>query len=192
VNAVYVPFRVPRGQLPGFLDAFGTVPVDGYSVTIPHKEAAAQASHTRDETVTLTRAANTLIRREHGFFAANTDYEAVLDALRSHLSKPDGPPLDLHKRMVLILGAGGVARAVAHALHRAGAIVHIANRTLERAQRLAGEVSAEPLEWTARHKDGCDLVVKCTRAGLHPHLDGSPLHAGCLRPRTAVLVTAHA
>src|SRR5439155_27269086 len=126
VNAVYLPFRVPRGHLPAFLDAFTAVPVDGYSVTIPHKEAAAQAAHTKDETVHLTRAANTLIRRDRGFFGPNTDYQAILDALTAHLTKPDGPPLDLHKRMVLILGAGGVARAVVHALHRAGAIVHVA------------------------------------------------------------------
>src|SRR5207249_7700321 len=75
VNALYLPFRVPRGQLPGFLDAFGSVPVEGYSVTIPHKEAAAEAAHTKDETVELTHAANTLVRRADGFHAANTDYQ---------------------------------------------------------------------------------------------------------------------
>ena len=74
INAVYVPFRVTRGHLPQFLSAFAAVPVEGYSVTIPHKEAAAQAGHTKDETVELSHAANTLIRRPHGYFAANTDY----------------------------------------------------------------------------------------------------------------------
>ena len=143
VNAVYVPFRVTRGHLPQFLDAFAAIPVEGYSVTIPHKEAAAQAASTKDETVTMTRAANTLIRKPHGYFAANTDYPALMAALTANLTKPDGPPLDLHKRMVLILGAGGVARAAAYALHRAGAIVHIANRTLDRAEKLADEVNGE-------------------------------------------------
>ncbi|HEY1381698.1 MAG TPA: shikimate dehydrogenase [Gemmataceae bacterium] len=191
VNAVYLPFRVPRGQLPGFLEAFAAVPVEGYSITIPHKEAAAQATHTRDQTVELTRAANTLIRRPHGFFGANTDYPAVLDTLTAHLTKPNGPPLDLHKRMVLILGAGGVARAVAHALHRAGAIVHITNRTLDRAEKLADEVNAEALDWTARHKEGCDLVVNCTPVGMHPNVDESPLHASYLRPGMVVFDTVY-
>ena len=89
--------------------------------------------------------------------------------------------MDLHKRMVLILGAGGVARAAAHALHRAGAIVHIANRTLERAKKLADEVNAEALDWTARHKEECDLVINCTPIGMHPNVDDSPLHASYLR-----------
>jgi 3-dehydroquinate dehydratase/shikimate dehydrogenase len=44
INAVYLPFRVPRGELDGFLKAFDEVPVKGYSVTIPHKEAAAAAA----------------------------------------------------------------------------------------------------------------------------------------------------
>lgn len=187
INSVYLPFRVPRGHLPGFLESFRAIPVEGYSVTIPHKEAAAQAAQTRDEIVQSIHAANTLIRREHGFLAANTDYQAILDALREHLTQPGGPPLDLHKRMVLILGAGGAARAVAHALHRAGAIVHIANRTSERAEKLADEINAEALDWNARHKEGCDLVVNCTPVGMHPHVDESPLHASFLRPDMVVL-----
>jgi 3-dehydroquinate dehydratase/shikimate dehydrogenase len=192
VNALYVPFRVPRGQLPGFLEAFGAVPVEGYSVTIPHKEAAAQAAHTEDETVELTRAANTLIRRPHGFHAANSDFQAIIDALQSNLTRgPNAPPLDLHRRMVLILGAGGVARAAAHALHRAGANVHIANRTFDRAARLAAEIHAEALDWNARHKDNCDLVINCTPVGMHPNVDDSPVHASFLRPGMIVFDTVY-
>jgi 3-dehydroquinate dehydratase/shikimate dehydrogenase len=191
VNAVYVPFRVTRGHLPQFLDAFAAVPVEGYSVTIPHKEAAAHVGHTKDEAVTLTRAANTLIRKPHGFLAANTDYPAILAALSANLTKPGGPPLDMHKRMVLILGAGGVARAAAHALHKAGATVHIANRTVERAKKLADEVNGEALDWTARHKDSCDLVVNCTPVGMHPNIDESPLHASFLRPGMVVFDTVY-
>ncbi len=197
INAVYVPFRVTRGHLPQFLDAFAAIPVEGYSITIPHKEAAAQAGHTKDETVELTHAANTLIHKPHGFFAANTDYPAVMDALMAHLGKNSpvtdapGSPVDLHKRMVLILGAGGVARAAAHALHRAGAIVHIANRNFERAEKLADEVNAEALDWTARHKEGCDLVINCTPVGMHPNVDESPLHASFLRPGMVVFDTVY-
>jgi 3-dehydroquinate dehydratase/shikimate dehydrogenase len=191
LNSIYVPFRVTRGHLPQFLDVFSAVPVEGYSVTIPHKEAAAQAAHTRDDTVEMTRAANTLIRRSHGFLGANTDYAAIMDALTANMKKPESLTLDLHKRMVLILGAGGVARAAAYALHRAGAIVHIANRTLERAEKLADEVNAEALDWTARHKEGCELVINCTPVGMHPNVDESPLHAGYLKPEMVVFDTVY-
>jgi len=191
VNAMYLPFRVPRGTLPTFLDAYGAVPVEGYSVTIPHKEAAALAAHSLDETVELTRAANTLVRRPNGFHAVNTDFPAIMETLQAHLTVPGGPPLDLRKRMVLVLGAGGVARAVAHAMHKAGAIVHIANRTPERAEKLAKETNAEALDWTARHKEGCDLVINCTPVGMHPNVDESPLHASFLRPDMVVFDTVY-
>ncbi len=48
INAVYLPFRVPRGELPGFVKHFDRLPVTGYSVTIPHKEAAAQLAQIKD------------------------------------------------------------------------------------------------------------------------------------------------
>jgi 3-dehydroquinate dehydratase/shikimate dehydrogenase len=167
------------------------VPVEGYSATIPHKEAAALAGQMKDEPATLTRAANTLIRKPFGFFAANTDYPAIMAALSANLARPNGPTLDLHKRMALILGAGGVARAAAHALSKAGAIVHIANRDPERAEKLAHEINGEALDWTARHKEGCDLVINCTPVGMHPNIDESPLHSGYLRPGMVVFDTVY-
>jgi 3-dehydroquinate dehydratase / shikimate dehydrogenase len=190
VNALYLPFRVPRGQLHGFLDAFQAIPVEGYSVTIPHKESAAQAAHTKDEAVVATHAANTLVRREHYFHSANTDFPAILEGLHEHLSK-GGMSTDLHKRMVLILGAGGVARAAAHAMAKCGASVHIANRTFDRATKLAREVHGEALDWNARHKEGCDLVFNCTPVGMHPNVDESPVHASFLRPGMVVFDTVY-
>src|SRR5262245_19988547 len=80
-NAVYLPFRVPRGKLTAFLNDFDSLPVKGYSVTIPHKEAAAANAATGQPEVTLTSAANTLIRTVDGFAAYNTDYQAGLDSL---------------------------------------------------------------------------------------------------------------
>lgn len=182
INSRYVPFRVPRGQLPGFLEAFNALDIRGYSVTIPHKEAAAQASHAHDETVELTHAANTLLRRPHGFFGVNTDFQAVLDCFAHHLGQPTDKMPDLHRRQVLVLGAGGIARAVAHAVHRAGGTVYVAGKTLDRATKLAGEISAEALDWNARHREGCEIVVNCTPVGMHPNLDDTPVHASFLKP----------
>ena len=100
-------------------------------------------------------------------------------------------PADLHKRPVLILGAGGVARAIAHALHHAGCNLWIASRTYERAAKLAREVSGEALDWLARHKEGCDIVINCTPVGMHPNVDESPIHAGFLRPGMHVFDTVY-
>src|SRR5207244_5645645 len=170
IDAVYLPFRVPRGELPAFLEAFGALPVQGYSVTIPHKEAAALAAREKDDAVNFTSAANTLIRNVAGWSAFNTDYQAAVDSLKANLPPgPDGSPTHLSSRTILLLGAGGIARAVAHALSREGAVLMIANRTHERAQRLAEEVGCRAIDWSARHSMLCDTLINCTSVGMYPN-----------------------
>jgi 3-dehydroquinate dehydratase/shikimate dehydrogenase len=185
INSVYVPFRVPRTLLPVFLARFERIPVRGYSVTIPHKEAAAAAARHKDEAVDLIVAANTLVRREEGFAAYNTDYDAALESLRAHVAQAPGAATEaasLVERHVLLLGAGGVARSVAHALQREGAYVVITNRTTERAQKLADEVGCRVVDWGARHNVTCDILVNCTSVGMYPNMDESPIHVSFLRP----------
>jgi 3-dehydroquinate dehydratase/shikimate dehydrogenase len=210
LNAVYLPFRVPQETLAAFLAIFDQVPVKGYSVTIPHKEGAAAAAAVRDETVERTRAANTLVRTPHGFSAYNTDYRGFLAALEDKLlefaakaAEPAAPPggaaappavpvsTTISGRVALVLGSGGVARAVAHALTREGAAVTLANRTAERSRELAAEVGCRHVEWNARHSVLCDLVVNCTPVGMHPNVDESPLHHSFLKPGLTVFDTIY-
>jgi 3-dehydroquinate dehydratase/shikimate dehydrogenase len=186
INAIYLPFRVPRADLENFLKHFDRLPVHGYSVTIPHKEAAANLAREKDEAVELIHAANTLVRGKEGFVAYNTDFQAVRDSLLASLSA-DGLPATLHSRTVLILGAGGVARAVAYALQRAGAAVAIANRTYERAVKLAEEVGCRAVDWAARHNVVCDTLINCTSVGMHPNIDESPIHPSFLKAGLVVM-----
>jgi 3-dehydroquinate dehydratase/shikimate dehydrogenase len=187
INAVYVPFRVPRGDLEPFLKEFGALPVRGYSVTIPHKEAAAAAAAERDPSVALTKAANTLVARGKGFTAHNTDYRAAAESLLANLPpNADGSPPSLQGRTVLVLGAGGAARAVAYALHREGALVTLAGRTYDRAHGLAEEVGCRAVDWGARHNVLCEVVVNCTPVGMHPNVDESPVHPSFLKPGLVV------
>lgn len=240
INAVYLPFRVPRDLLPDFLRAFDKLHVNGYSVTIPHKEGAAEFAGTRDGNVQRTQAANTLVRTRTGWAAYNTDYGGFLQALREFLPRfsqqrdldteavvspavitatvnlPPGAlttarptPLSgdpgitqaprqsatadapIAGRVALVLGAGGVARAVANALHREGALVTLANRTSERAAALANEIGCRHVEWTARHSGTYDTVVNCTSVGMHPNVDDSPLHPSFLKPGLLVFETVY-
>jgi 3-dehydroquinate dehydratase/shikimate dehydrogenase len=187
INAVYLPFRVPRGELETFLKDFDTLPVRGYSVTIPHKEAAAALAVQRDKAVTLTQAANTLVRAGAGFNAYNTDYQAAIESLLENMPRQeDGPPPTLTSRAVLILGAGGAARAIAHAVCREGALVSIANRTFDRAQKLAEEIGCRAVEWAARHNVLADVLINCTSVGMHPNVDESPVHISFLKPGLVV------
>jgi 3-dehydroquinate dehydratase/shikimate dehydrogenase len=188
INSVYVPFRVPRANLEDFLKQFDRLPVHGYSVTIPHKEAAASFAREKAEAVELIHAANTLIRGEDGFFAHNTDFQAVRDSLLANLpGSAEGVLPALHSRTALILGAGGVARAAAQVLRRAGASVAIANRTHERAQQLAEQVGCRAVDWAARHNVICDTLINCTSVGMHPNVDESPIHPSFLKPGLVVM-----
>jgi 3-dehydroquinate dehydratase / shikimate dehydrogenase len=187
-----VPFRVPRGELAAFLQGFKAIPVQAYSVTLPHKEAAAKAADKQDGATALMSTANTLLATEAGFRAANTDAKAALDSLVGHLPLgSDKNPTPLMSRTALILGAGGVARAVAHALQRENAAIIIANRTAERAQKLAQEVGCKFVDWAARHNVVCDTIINCTSVGMYPNLDDSPVHSSFLKPGLMVFDTIY-
>ena len=194
VNAVYLPFRVPRGQFPQAVEEYEEIPVHGYSVTIPHKEAAAQLAREKEPNVETTGAANTLVRRDDGkFSAANTDYAAAVDSLKSFLAQKaqDGPVTQLSQVSVLLLGAGGVARAIAHSLHREGSQITITSRTEDRTQRLAEEVKCKAVDWHARHNVAFDVLINCTPVGMHPNVDEAPVHFSVLRPGVIVFDTIY-
>ncbi|MER3416929.1 MAG: shikimate dehydrogenase [Gemmataceae bacterium] len=186
LDCVYLPVRIPRGDLEESLQALDRLPVEGYSVTIPHKEAAARLARQRDSRVDAIGAANTLVRASDGGFAAyNTDAPAAVESLLFALAQIEDPPR-IAGKSVLILGAGGAARAVAFGLHQAGALLTITNRTPERAQELAAAIGCRVVDWAARHAVTADIVVNCTSVGMHPHVDESPLHVSFLRPGLVV------
>jgi 3-dehydroquinate dehydratase/shikimate dehydrogenase len=194
VNAIYLPFRVPRGQFPQAVDEYQEIPVEGYSVTIPHKEAAAQLAREKEINVETTGAANTLVRRDDGkFSAANTDYAAAVDSLKAYYAHKaqDGPVTQLTQVSVLLLGAGGVARAIAFALHREGAQITITSRTEDRTQKLAEDVKCKAVDWHARHNVAFDVLINCTPVGMHPNVDEAPVHFSILKPGVIVFDTIY-
>ncbi len=203
LNMVYVPFRVPRNELQPFLEAFSSLPVHGYSVTIPHKEAAAGIAKKKDLAASKIGAANTLVLGSVGFDAYNTDYLGILDSLQANLPReqPTGPDQEtvhrfdqehpLQSRSVLVLGAGGVAHAVVHALVRENAMVTVTNRTAERAQKLAEEAGCRHVDWPARHNVLADVVINCTSVGMFPDMDATPIHPSYLKPGLVVYDTVY-
>jgi 3-dehydroquinate dehydratase/shikimate dehydrogenase len=192
INAVYVPFRVPRGELTPFLEGFQELPVEGLSVTIPHKEHAAKFATQKDPSVERTGAANTLVFAGGACKAANTDLRAAIDSLKSAIAKIEGTDVfPLGKRTVLLLGAGGVARSIAFGLAQEGCQLIIANRTSDRALKLAAEVGCRTVDWAARHGVVCDTVINGTSLGMHPNVDDSPLHNSFLRPGMLVFDTIY-
>jgi 3-dehydroquinate dehydratase/shikimate dehydrogenase len=186
INAVYIPMQVPKGDFQDTLQAMAKVPISGYSVTLPHKELVNTIAVERDDIVVFTRAGNTLVGSPNGWKAYNTDYTAALQALRHAMADMESGD-SVAGRQVLLLGAGGTARTLAHGLHREGALVIIANRTMEHGLTLADEVGCRAVDWNARNAQHCEIIINATPVGMHPNVDDSPLHPSVFRPGLVVM-----
>jgi len=143
----------------------------GLNVTIPHKEAVIRFIKP-DEIVRAVGAANTIDLRDNS--ATNTDVIGLIDDLKAH-------DIPFSGANVLILGAGGAARAAVFGLTREGASVTVVNRTMERAQLMlanltisAGIKNAHAKTLDEALESPVDLIINCTSAGLYPHIDESP------------------
>lgn len=190
LDAVYAPVRIPPDVLEESLREFDRLGISGYSVTIPHKEGVLQCCDQIDEETDMIGAGNTLYRRNGQWWATNTDAPAALEAVQDGLKQGGGVP-DLIGRKVLILGAGGVARAVGHALSKAGASVSLTNRTRDRGRALALELSCQFVSWENRAAEACEILVNCTSVGMHPDLDKTPFEQNWLSDSTLVFDTIY-
>jgi 3-dehydroquinate dehydratase/shikimate dehydrogenase len=190
INAVYVPFRIPADELKETLREFDWLDIQGYSVTIPHKEAiAGMVSHV-DANVTDSGAANTLYRNPQGkWCAVNTDYEAALAVLREKVAETGGGSLE--GKRVMLLGAGGVAKAIGLALTRAGAAITIANRSKDRGKALAEQLNCQHLGWENRGTPFVDILVNCTPIGMWPDTESTPFSQNWLRDGMIVFDTIY-
>ncbi len=173
VDGIYLPLRVSTRDFGGLLRGIARAGGAG-NVTLPHKELAHEVVDVRTPEAAATGAVNTFWLEDGLVHGDNTDVEGFRVALREIL--PDG----IEGGHVLLLGAGGAARAVLLALEAEGAArVQIRNRTPSRAVDLvrtfgsAGTV-VEAIEADAAPSDSTALVVNATRLGLHP---GDPLPA---------------
>ena len=171
----YLPIRADDWEM--FLETCRLWAIQGLSVTVPFKRAALESADRPDETALKIGAANTLIRTGEGWRAANTDADGFLEPLVTALGLEDRR--ELKDSRALIIGAGGAARAVVHALADSGVRLVILNRSESKAEALAAEVGAEsgPLDPTSRNRisTGIDFSVQTTSVGMHPLEEGDPL-----------------
>lgn len=137
----------------------------GLNITVPHKERVLDLATTTSEEAVRAHAANTLKLSTRSIEAYNTDGSGLLTDLRSNLG------IELAGRHILILGAGGAARGIIAPLLDAGAgALTVANRTLERAERLREQMreyaSFEIVSFDALEGRAADIVINATSAGV--------------------------
>ena len=178
-DGTYQAWDVAPDDLGEFVAGLRSPGTLGINVTVPHKEAVIPFLDEADEWASTAGAVNTIVNRDGRLTGHNTDGIGFLRALR------EGANFEPRGRDVLVLGAGGSARGVVYALARAGAAqLFIANRTVERAERLVAlaidtGVAAEALELSSAPSVTSEvaLIVNCTSMGmLHgPDEAGTPL-----------------
>ena len=180
IDAVYLPFRVD--DVAEFIPAYQTLPVAGYSVTIPHKQPVIALLQELQPLAERIGAVNTIVDRGGRLVGSNTDWSAAVAAVESGL--PEGESLD--GKRVLLVGAGGAARAMAFGLAERGCDVVIANRTRERAVRLAADVGCTQVDVADMGSVPYDILVNGTSLGMHPRVDATPVDAAMLREGAVV------
>jgi 3-dehydroquinate dehydratase/shikimate dehydrogenase len=190
-NRVYLPFRLPLENFRTFWRDMDWLKIKGLSVTIPHKEAAVESVQQADGAVRLVGALNTVVRRDDGWEGHNTDYRAAMASLEVKLGAQAGDTAPLSGKQVLVLGAGGVARAITFGLVRRGALVTIANRDKERGSNLARDAGCRYVEWPRRLSCLCDILINCTPVGMFPEVNDVPMPPGYLREGMVVFDTIY-
>ncbi|HMK44563.1 MAG TPA: shikimate dehydrogenase [Dissulfurispiraceae bacterium] len=130
----YVAFDVDPGQLAAAVAAVRALGLLGVNLTIPHKEAVLSMLDEVDAEVQFIGAVNTIVNRQGRLIGYNTDGRGFMRSLKE-------AGVDVAGKRVLILGAGGAARAVAAYIVREAASVVVANRTRGRAGQLVGDLN---------------------------------------------------
>ncbi len=191
-KAVYVPVRVQKDLLFETLDSLESLDFQGYSVTIPHKSAICRKYKQQNSSVKEIGASNTIYRdSSQKWSLANTDYDAALESILFGMKEGGITPTTIEGKQILILGAGGVARAIASGLVTKGGNVTIANRTHQNAVELAEELGCHHQQWENRGTTHFDILVNCTRVGMHPDVDESPFPSNLFREKMLVFDTVY-
>jgi len=168
MNAIYLPFLVE--DLNDFLGSIPRFNIRGFSVTLPYKRSILEHLDGCDPLAAEIGAVNTVVVRGSGMlYGYNTDYVGVLRTLERRMP--------LRGSRVLIVGAGGAARAVAFALAKAGSAVSVSARRWRQATGLARAVNGRAVARRQLRHEFFDAIVNATPVGMFPAPEESPLEA---------------
>ncbi len=157
VNAVFLKLHAKKLQ--DLLACIPDIPLSGLSVTMPYKEEIISALEKTDNTTAQIGACNTVVRGQNGrLFGFNTDVTGLLAPLEQQMN--------LQGAKVLVLGAGGAAKAAVFGTRARGADVYILNRTPSEGQKLARKAHAKTIKRTDLAKMEFDVIINATPIGM--------------------------
>jgi shikimate dehydrogenase len=189
LDFVFLAFRVKAADLEKAIQGMRGLGIQGLNVTMPHKSRVISFLDEVDPTVKFLGSANTILNKEGRLSGFNTDGVGALKALRENGA-------ELSEKKVLLLGAGGAAKAIAFALAEVGELV-VLNRTADKAKELAavlgqrfgkkvvgGPLSSDTVQKNLRDSD---ILINSTKVGMHPHENQTIVEPQWLRSDLTVM-----
>ena len=190
LDYAYVPFRVKKSDLANAVEAVKALNIRGVNITIPHKVDVIPLIDEVDQLAREIGAINVLVNNEGYIKGYNTDAEGFLHVLQEHRIEPAG-------KTVIILGAGGAARAISFSLAASGANLIMINRTRATAARCAADVSAATGQTVevmtldeknlAEAMDKSHILVNTTNVGMMPRVNDTLVTSRMIRPHFTVV-----
>jgi shikimate dehydrogenase len=185
MESSYIAYRIPKGELSDGVESLKKIKIDGFNVTIPHKVEMMKYLDKMDESCSIIGAVNTVTNFEGILKGYNTDMDGFLDPFKKKEIK-------IQDTKILLLGAGGAARAIIAGVAKEKAKhITIANRTLENANNLAQfankiglNADAITIESVENDLKDYDIIVNATSIGLKN--EPSPISLESIKPETIV------
>jgi shikimate dehydrogenase len=178
LDFVYIAFKVSKKNVKESLQGVRALGIKGLNVTMPLKTAVISCLDKLDSNAKKIGAVNTILNHNGTLIGYNTDGLGALQTLKARGQNPSG-------KNILILGAGGAARAVAFTLCKEADTLTILNRTLKKAKNLAeelrrnfskkvrhGQLTQENLEIAVKE---ADMLINATSVGMTPHEKETPV-----------------
>ncbi len=184
IDAVYLPFQVEDADLHDAVKGLKALGVGGFNVTVPHKSNIIPFLDGIDELAANIGAVNTVVNENGQLIGYNTDGPGFLKGLNAFLPK-------IADQKILIIGAGGAARAIYFTLAKESPnVLNIANRTIERAEELIKDcpysVSSSAISFNeaSQSMGEYDLVIQTTLIGMSPKIGVKPIELINIRKQT--------
>jgi 3-dehydroquinate dehydratase/shikimate dehydrogenase len=187
----YIPFRVAPADLEEFLKWCLQEKIGGLSVTIPHKQAVMPFLTHVESAAQGIGACNTIAFIDDQLAGYNTDYRAAMDCLSEALAKDDSRANPFEGKAVLLLGSGGVSRAIGYGLSQRQAAITVSSRNDEASEDLATSLTGKWIAWEDRHSIQPSILINGTPVGMFPDVDSTPYKSNKLREDMLVFDTVY-
>ena len=185
LDSSYIGYRIPKGELEGGVEGLKKIKINGFNVTIPHKIEMMKYLDKMDESCSIIGAVNTVVNNEGVLKGYNTDMDGFLEPLKKR-------NITIQNSKVLLIGAGGAARAIVAGIAKEkAASIDIANRTIEKANNLSEfatklglSASVKKIESIDTATENYDIIINATSIGLKD--EPSPISFEGINEKTIV------